>query len=240
MTSTNTITTLQQAKRDKYGSLKIDFEFTIKKAYPQISIEFRSPGCHSDAAEIYFRAGKKNCISVPGGQYSSNKHWHTAGHGILAIETARNNKLNLAKRPLFLLKCYQYNGDYRSLSEGFFLFGQNEDESFFLHKIRPKAARNFNLDEVRAWIWSLKPGEKVRARQGDLAFIPKTKSFGIEIESEISLGNHQVTGEVIRKTKNKIYVLNPKAIHYEHDGIANLQGWYELRLAKAWQASRAD
>jgi hypothetical protein len=133
-----------------------------------------------------------------------------------------------------------YNGDFRSLQQTYFLCGKNEDGSFFLHKVRPCIGQTADMDQVRAWIWALKSGETVAARQGDLGFIPKNRAVGkISNSIEVALGNHVVRGDKVWQTRHKTFVLNPLANHGEHH-VVQIQGLYELRLGRAWGASSAD
>jgi hypothetical protein len=232
------ITQLTQATdRNAYGDLNISFEQAIGDVYPEVEFSYSAPSSWGHNGAINLNG---NTLTIPSGQYKSKKHHHTAGHGILAIEGARQNHLNLRGCPLFLLKGYGYNGDYKSLSLSYYLFGRNEDGSFFLHRVRPKVAKDGNLDQVRAWIWSLKNGEKIAKRQGDVAFIQKARPAGSKIEATtVRLGNHTISGTEIRQTANKTYVLNPTADHHEHMAVA-LTGWHEVRPAKAWAGGNSD
>lgn len=256
------ITTLAKSNKNQYGDLQVDFQKTIKTAYKNIEFDATTPGCHGGNPDctVSERNGKW-VLDVPDGEYKSSKHYHSSGHSILAIETGRK-KLNLAGRPLFLISGRAYNGDYHSLTKTYFLFGQNEDDSFFCHKIRANAAEDGDLDKVRAWVWALKNGETVEARQGDLAFIPKKRASGKVAETVsgfwhdatkkneavanlpagqklLCQGNHFVYGDEVKRTANKSYVLNPVASHGEHHAV-QLEGWHEVRLGKAWGASSAD
>lgn len=231
------ITQLSKSGKDNYGTLNINFGKAIKSAYPKLAIGCLTPGAWGHVSEA---SVEDDILWVGQGKYISAKHRHTCGTGIVEIETARNNKLNLGKKPLFLLRTYLYNGDYRKVTERFYLFGQNEDNSYFVHKIRPKAGKE-GLDAARAWMWSVKEGEQVKARQGDLGFISVSKEPARQLTEagEISLGNHTVSYQKSRQTKNKVLVFNPAARHGEHDQVT-LEGWFDLRLAKAWQSSTAD
>lgn len=227
--------------RDRYGGLKVDFEEAIKTAYPKVSIMYNEPSWRSSSGEMWFRGGQDKgdvTIVVPAGEYKSNKHFHRSGHGILAIESSRK-KLNIAGCPLYLIYGWVYNGDYRSLKKTYYLFGKNEDDSYFLHRVRPSCAQDGDLDQVRKWIWQLKEGEAVAARQGDLAFIPRKSVKGtlaIVEGSQIQIGNHNIVADDIRRSPNdRIFALNPQAMHHEHDPIVVPAGWYELRLARTWE-----
>jgi hypothetical protein len=225
--------------RNAYGDLALALE-TAMSVFPELAIEVHQPSAWGGNPDLWLRKQESQWIlSVPGGEYKSGRHYHNGGTTILAVESSRK-KLNLAGCPLFLLKGRMYNGDYKSLSATYFLFGKNEDGSFFLHKVRPCVGAMADLDQVRAWIWNLKKGETVAARQGDLAFIPKQKSSGKASDSiEVRLGNHVVRGEKVWRTVHKAFVLNPIANHGEHHTV-QLQGLHELRLGRAWGASSAD
>lgn len=241
---------LRIEQRNCYGELAIDFESAIFAAYPGVVIAYDTPGCwgHSGRAVLRQRDDGKWLLVVPSGKYSSGKHFHTAGCGIMAIESSRK-KLNLAGCPLFLLSTYAYNGDYRSLKRCYWLFGKNEDDSFFLHQVRPKIGETGDLDLVRRWLWELKATESIAGRQGDLAFIKKAKPSGDRLthrlaggdcySDSVQIGNHLVRGSEVYATKHRYYVLNPAATHHEHYTVA-LEGWHELRLAKVWSSSRGD
>jgi hypothetical protein len=84
-------------------------------------------------------------------------------------------------------------------------------------------------------MWGLKGKEELAARQGDLGFIAKRRPAGqIDLVScAIQIGNHQISGEGIYRTQNRVYVVNPRAEHGEHVRV-QLSGIYELRLAKEW------
>jgi hypothetical protein len=227
----------QTTDRNAYGDLNISFEQSIKDVYPEVEFKYSAPSSwgHNGTMSL-----ESKTLTIPSGQYKSQKHHHTAGHGIVAIEGARQNRLNLKGCPLFLLKGYGYNGDYRSLRTAYYLFGRNEDGSFFLHRVRPCVAKDGDLDKVRSWIWNLKKGETVAKRQGDVAFIAKARPAGSRINATtVRLGNHTISGTEIRQTSNKTYVLNPTAEHGEHMSVA-LTGWHEVRPAKAWAGGDTD
>ena len=235
----STVTEVKQADRNPYGELIVNFQEAINVAYPEITFTSHTPGCWGGNPDIWING---NELNVPDGRYSSSKHKHTAGHGILAIENARECKLNLAGNPLFLLTGRAFNGDYRSLTKTYFLFGRNEDKSFFLHKIRPSAAKTGDLDACRNWMWSIKKSEKVSARQGDLGFVIREsgKPSGKAIESKLlTFGNHKVLAEEWRCTADRYFARNAIAQHGEHHTI-RVEGWSEIRLAKAWGSSTAD
>jgi len=158
-------------------------------------------------------------------------NYHNAGHSILNIESAQNRYNN---RPLFLLCGRAYNGDYHSLKKTYYLFGQNEDGSFFLHKIRPKVGETADFDEIRKWIWQLKDNETVQERQGDIVFIRKEKparnaKLFINDVSKIVIDSHEIYFENCFKTSKKTFVYNPHSYHREHGETKNLNGWFEVR-----------
>ncbi|MCS7062523.1 MAG: hypothetical protein NZM04_00495 [Methylacidiphilales bacterium] len=234
-----TVETLKLAKRDEYGVLEINFEAALKAAYPDLKVVYGPPGCWGTSADLWFTPDGH--LRVPYGRYRSRKHFHKAGHGILAVETQEDCDLNFAGKPLFLLMGWAYNGDYKSLARSYYLFGQNEDGSYFLHKVRPAVGELGSLEAARRWIWRLREGEVITARQGDLAFIPKdAPRRGFQVgATTLRLGRHQVAAEGTYRTKERVLVLNPIASHPEHHSV-QLQGWFELRLGRAWQASSAD
>jgi hypothetical protein len=233
------VTQLLSTGRDTFGSLKVDFETAINAMYPKISIEIHEPGCHGGDPDLWLiQRGDRWHLSVPGGEYKSERHYHNGGCSILAVESARQ-KLNLPGCPLFLLQGRIFNGDYGTVRRTFYLFGQNEDQSYFLHKIRPCIGQTADMNRVRSWIWNLKPGEKIAARQGDLAMISKSPAGKLSNSIEIHLGNHVVRAEKIWRTTHKTYVQNPIASHGGHNTV-QLHGIYELRLGRAWKASSAD
>lgn len=234
-----TITQLKQSEQNQYGDLNVSVEQALKTAYPKLKIKTHSPSPHGGDPDLWIQADGET-LDIPSGEYKSRKHYHSSHCAVLAIEDARQNRLNLAKRPLFLLKGAAFNGDYRSLKLTYFLFGQNEDNSYFCHKVRPCVGETGDLSQCRAWIWNLKKDEKIEARQGDLAFIPKQKTSGKESEAtSVSLGNHNILADSIKQTKHKVYALNPCAYHNEHHQVA-LEGWYELRLGRAWKMTSVD
>lgn len=229
-----TIREIQNSPRNEYNQLSVDTKKALKSVYPDIEIETSEPGCFGHRGTITLR---DNTLSLPDGQYDSAKHFHTAGNGVCDVENARG-KLNA--RPLFLLMGYGYNGDYRSLTKTYYLFGANEDSSFFLHRIRPRVGELCNIPVARIWLWSLKEGEKIRARQGDLAFILiKRPSGKIEKISKHISGSHEIQATEIRETVHKTYALNPIVTHAEH-GEVTLLGWHEIRIAKVWAGGNGD
>jgi len=238
-----TVTEIKGSPRNHYGELIVDFENAIRIAYPNLDFEYSSPGCHGGSPDIrLLQRDNRWILQLPYGKYVSNKHFHTCGYGLLAVENARDCKLNLAGKPLYLLTGRAYNGDYRSLTKSYYLFGQNEDQSFFLHRIRPSVGEQGDLNLCRKWIWQLKDGEKILARQGDLAFIRQKKEpLGIPLDaSRISFGNHVVTAHSWRKSKGgRLFAFNPIAHHGEHQ-IVTVEGWVEMRLARAWRSRSAD
>ena len=228
-------------KRDNYGSLDIDAIAAIKIAYPKLNIETHSPGVHAGGrdAEIWTQIRNDWTLCIPSGKYESSRYYNSAYTNILAVESGRN-KLNLPSCPLFLLRGRAFNSKYHSLSQSFYLFGRNEDGSYFAHKIRPKAGENMSLDEARAWVWNLKGDEKVSARQGDLALIPKKRASGHkEGYLEVELGNHHINADCVWRTKHRVFVMNPSLSHKEHHPVS-LSGLYEARLGRAWGNSKAD
>lgn len=233
------ITEIKKSSLSFYGELIVNFEEAINTAYPNVIFEYRSPSCYGGSADIVLMGNK---LELPSGEYKSSKHYHNSGHGILEIETKRDCKLNLNKNPLFLLTGRLYNGDYRSLRKSYYLFGRNEDNSYFLHKVRPIVGETGSLEECRKWMWSIKNGEKIVARQGDLGFISRKsgKPSGTKIEGNIlNIGNHNILCEEIRETKNKYFGFNCIAKHHEHDSV-RVDGWSELRLAKVWSGVVGD
>jgi len=233
------VTEAKQSAKNIYGELIVNFQEAINVAYPEVTFTTHEPGCWGANPDIWLNGSE---LSVPDGRYSSNKHKHTAGHGILAIENARECKLNLAGNPLFLLTGRAFNGDYRSLQKTYFLFGRNEDRSFFLHKIRPNIAQDGDLDTCRDWMWAIKKDERIKARQGDLGFIGREsgKPSGKDTDSKLfTFGNHQVIADEWRCTANRYFALNAIAQHGEHRTV-RVEGWSEVRLAKAWGSSSAD
>jgi hypothetical protein len=231
---------MSEVKKDKYGNLDVDFQSTITAAYPEVTFATHAPGCWGANPDIILRGKELNC---PDGQYSSAKHFHSAGHDILAMETSAECNLNIAGNPLFLLVGRAFNGDYQTLSRTFFLFGRNEDGSFFLHKIRPQAAKGGDLTSCRNWMWAIKAGERIAARQGDLGFISREsgKPAGKWVDLKtIRFGNHSVEAEEWRVTSaGRAFGFNITASHGEHDPVF-VEGWTEARLARAWGSSSAD
>jgi hypothetical protein len=227
----------RMGERDSYGNLNVDFAEAIAVAYPEVAIKVSEPGCFGHSGNIALQDKR---LSVPGGKYASAKHFHTAGCGVVAVESSRK-KHNLSGCPLYLLRGYAYNGDYKNLQKTYWIFGRNEDGSFFLHKIRPCVGETADLDAVRRWMWSLKGKEELAARQGDLGFIAKTRPAGqIDLVFQaVQIGNHLVFSDVVYRTKNRIYVINPRAEHGEHH-IVKMQGVYELRLARQWLLGFGD
>lgn len=229
-----TQTQIREAGRNQYGDLNVDFAVVLKSIYPDVEVKESTPGCWGHSGEITLRG---NVLSVPAGKYESNKHFHTAGHAIRGIESARH-KLNI--KPLLLLKGYGYNGDYKSLKTCFYIFGENEDSSFFLHKVRPKVGALGDFEAIRRWLWSLKPGEEVAARQGDLGFIPSKRPRTGEEFRTVEIGSHAIKAHrvVVKKLKHgeRYFARDPVAHHLEHATI-ELAGWYEMRPAKAWRSS---
>lgn len=225
------------SERDRYGNLAIPLQEAVNFAYPEVEFIRRSPGCWGGSPHIFLEGAKT--LSIPEGQYKSNAHRHHFDNAVLAVETARDCRLNLAKNPLFLLKGRAWNGDYRSLSFHFVLFGRNEDGSYFCHPVKPSIGETGDLDKCRSWIWQLKNGEKIAARQGDLAFIPKSRPSGKDRDTAIAIGNHSIACDRATATKHKFFALNPRAEHGEHDSIA-LTGWHELRLGRVWDKGSTD
>lgn len=221
------LTDLTKMNRAELANIKVDA--AIATAYP-IKIVPESPGSWGHSGD--FRISKKG-LHIPEGIYSSRKHYHRNSARVVAVETARR-KLNVA--PLFLLEGRAWNGDYRYMKTTCYLFSQNEDRTYFLHKVRPNVGES--LTTARAWMWELRDAEHIARRQGDLAFIPKARGYGaIAEDSEIRIGNHIVNADTLKQTKHRIYALNPRAEHAEHDAVDTLTGWYELRLARAWTLS---
>lgn len=233
------ITQLKTGLRNQYGELMTDFEVALRVAYPKLQFATHSPGSFGGNPDFYLRDSQT--LSYPTGEYKSSKHYHKSGAGILTIEDARDSKLNLKGKPLFLLTGRCYNGDYKSLSKTYWLFGQNEDLGYFLHKVRPQAAKNGNLEEVRSWIWNLKGDESVAFRQGDMGLIRRIRNLGFpEMSfSGIDMGRHRVEGEKFWSNGDRVIVRDPRLTHAEHDPV-ELKGLYELRLARAWRSSSAD
>ena len=235
-------TLVRHSGQDSYGQLNVDFKEAIAAAYPEICLRYSTPGSFGHSGNLrLWQEGHQWMLDLPNGKYQSGKHFHTAGHGIVAIESSRK-KHNLAGCPLYLLSGYAYNGDYRSLKQTYWLLAKNEDTSFFLHKIRPQIAKTKDFDTIRAWMWSLKKDEILKARQGDLGFIPKAKMCGqlkIANADRVDIGNHRIYADVVTQTQHRVYVLNPRAQHGEHNTVA-LQGIYELRLARQWEMGLGD
>ena len=96
------------------------------------------------------------------------------------------------------------------------------------------------MDKVRQWMWTLKDGEKIADRQGDVAFIPKTRMVGTRQSGPyIEVGNHRVYANEIRQTKHKVFVRNPHALHGEHKEV-KLEGIFEVRMARQWELGFGD
>ena len=237
MTKKLTIAQLKKVGKDQYNCYISTLKNFLQQIYPQIKIKGIAPGCFGGNPDLQL---KEKTLFINKGTYKSNKHFHTADTRIMAIEDGRQ-KLNFPGKPLILLMSYIYNGDYRNLSKVYYLFGQNEDESYFLHKMRPNVGETGSIKTCRSWMWNLKKGEKIKQRQGDLAFIEKDKVpyQATEKSTSISFGNHNLLATGIKQTKTKIYLLNPRCYHHEHNAVC-LEGWYEVRLAKAWRQSTAD
>lgn len=244
--------------RNKYGDLRLNYS-AIKDVFPDIKIKEESPGAWGHNGNLVLREpllDETNYkLIIPSGEYKSNKHYHSCYTGIVAVESGYR-KLNFST--LFLLVGIAYNGDYRSLKKTYWLLGKNEDSSYFLHKIRPKAVNDILypngsygevnrdassvevMNNVRKWMWSLKRGEEVAARQGDVAFIPKNRASGTLLNAKAEeVGNHLIYADAIKRTVHKIYFLNPVAKHPEHYSV-QLEGWYEVRMAKQWELGYGD
>lgn len=225
---------IMKAEKNSYGDLMVDFAETIEKVLPEIIVETSEPGPWGHDSEISLDKNSNGyTLVVPDGKYRSNKHFHTAGHSILALETGRK-KLNCS--PLFLVSGRAWNGDYKALKKTYYLLGKNEDSSVFLHRVRPSAAEDGNLDAVRTWMWNVKDGEKLVDRQGDLGFITSKniRLKGEKIEgNKIQIGNHTVTADVLMSRNGRFFAENPRCEHGEHHAV-NLTGIYELRLARSW------
>ena len=237
MISYQSVTQVKKFPRNRYKEIEANFSAAIKVAYPKITIKSHKPDTYCTNPSIFLKKidGEVQ-LWVPKGTYRTSRYYHTFGHGILDIEDARDCKLNLAGRPLYLLTGRAYNGYYRSLNKTYFLFGQNEDDSYFLHKVRPAVGQTGDLDACRRWMWCLKKNEKIVARQGDLAFISRPqKPTGETMEiGVVKLGSHQVLADCWKKTAtDRYFALNPIAQHHEHHSV-QAEGWVELRLAKAW------
>jgi len=113
-------------ERDSYGNLKVEFAQAIAAAYPEIEIKTSTPGCWGHSGNLELRG---RTLWVPSGKYSSSKHFHTAGCGIISVEGSRH-KHNLKGCPLYLLRGYAYSGDFGSVKSTYWIFGKNEDGSF--------------------------------------------------------------------------------------------------------------
>lgn len=199
----------------------------LKTAFPSIEVQSSAPGCWGHGGDVTVRKG---VVSVPDGTYASNKHFHRASSAVVGFESGRR-KLNIA--PLVLIETKAWNGDFGSMKTSYFLISRNEDGSHFAHKIRPNAGDS--IESARRWMWQLREGESVSARQGDLALIPVSKPRASVSEIE-AVGNHFVDADEVRATKRRIYALNPALSHQEHRAVS-LSGWFELRLARAWMSS---
>ena len=205
----------------------------LHTAYPRLVVREDTPHCFGHDGNLQLTG---ETLTVPEGSYSSRKHFHRASTHAVEVESAKR-KLNA--RPLFLLKSRAYNGDYSSMKESFFLFGANEDDSYFLHKIRPNAGES--IETARQWMWELTADEAILERQGDLAFISKKRPAGTRQETvSITIGNHTVHAEEIRITKHKLFVKAASAIHAEHGETPVVPGWSEVRLARQWEHGYGD
>ena len=249
--TTNTPTTAQVIKqslavKDEYNGVK-DPAALLGLIYPRVRICHSRPGleghsgwCDVDNTPIKTDEGSYSAtLTVPHGKRQNWRYVATAGFGVIDAET-RHRRLNVS--PLILLYGYGYSKDgkygYTCVDKQFFLFGRNEDGSHFLHRIRPMAAKS--LETARRWMWALKDGEQVIARQGDVAFIRKNRLVGRDLGASVTLGNHKIAGDrVTRSPAGRIYVENPIAEHGEHRRVA-LQGVYEVRIAKAWTGATGN
>lgn len=199
----------------------------LQAAFPALEVQPSAPGCWGHGGDITI---SKGTVSVPDGAYSSRKHFHRVSSAVVGFESGRR-KLNIA--PLVLIETKSWNGDFGSMKTSYFLVSRNEDGSHFAHKIRPNAGGS--IESARRWMWQLREGESVSARQGDLALIPVSKPRASVSEID-NLGNHFVDADEVRATKRKVYAFNPTLSHEEHRPIS-LSGWFELRLARAWMSS---
>lgn len=206
----------------------------IATAYPTVEVRESAPGCWGHSGDFHLRG---ETLTVPSGNYSSRKHYHRASSCVMEVESARR-RLNV--RPLFLLEGRAWNGDYGSMKKTYFLFGANEDGSFFLHKIRPNAGTS--LEAARRWMWALRDDEEIAQRQGDLAFVTRNRRIsGTVLDMDaIVIENHTVHADTIRTTTHKVFVENPRAVHAEHGETSQLAGWFECRLARQWQLGYGD
>ena len=199
----------------------------LAAAFPALEVQSSAPGCWGHGGDVVV---SKSVISIPDGTYTSRKHFHRASSAVVGFESGRR-KLNIA--PLVLIETKAWNGDFGSMKTSYFLISRNEDGSHFAHKIRPNAGGS--IESARRWMWHLSEGEVVAARQGDLALIPVPKPRA-SVSEISSVGNHFVEADEVRATKRKIYALNPSLSHEEHRPVS-LEGWFELRLARAWRSS---
>jgi hypothetical protein len=80
-----------------------------------------------------------------------------------------------------------------------------------------------------------------RLKDGDLGFIERSRPAGTrQAATIVSLGNHRIVAEEWKISRGgRYYALNPVAQHREHH-LVQVQGWVELRLARAWLSSAAD
>jgi hypothetical protein len=234
-----TIADIRNSPKNKYGCINIssDVKYDFIKETWGIEIETDAPGCHGHHGEIRLSG---NTLIVPEGNYSSSKHWHTNGWDILSIEDCRQ-KLNV--NALVLLQGRAYNGDYKSLKKTYYLFGKNEDDSLFLHRVRPCVGETGNLNVCREWMWGIKDGESIVSRQGDIAFV-KTKlpksSRGIAQQAlPFSIGSHIIVDGIVWCKSRKIFVQNAVVQHPQHN-IVRIVGMFELRLARRWGNDTRD
>ena len=219
------ISALSQMSSVQLAALPV--QDVLQTAFPALEVKSSAPGCWGHGGDITVGKGM---VSVPDGTYSSQKHFHRASSAVVGFESGRR-KLNIA--PLVLIETKAWNGDFGAMKTSYFLISRNEDGSHFAHKIRPNAGGS--IESARRWMWELREGESVSARQGDLALISVNRPSG-SVSEVAAVGNHFVEADEVRATKHKLYALNPALSHEEHRPVA-LDGWFELRLARAWMST---
>jgi len=226
---------MKKLVRNKYGQVVGDPTTIVNTVFPDLDVAVvDKTGCWGGDPSMKLKMNVEGrwTLEVSEGVYKSNKHYHR--HSWAVRDLDENEKLVLLEQ-LHFSNDFTGTGSMPPPSRKIYLLGQNEDGSYFLHRVRPKAGDR--IRDAVEWMFSLKKGEKIAARQGDIAFIARDRMPKIPKKAfdthELRLGRHVVYARGVQRYKSKIYVVDPTASHPEHPPIT-LEGVYEVRVAKAW------
>ena len=197
--------------------------------------------------EVRLQEQEPHYLMVPSGHFRKD-----AKTRALSVRTLINGVEFRTGSPIFLLETRIWASDSGTMTYQCLLGAQEDElrnpedgetfwggeaEAFFIRKVPLGACPN--IQSAMDWSWKLKMGERIKGRQGSLAFIANVavppsrhvhKRPVSEMGGEITMMNHLIKCEEMWEGL-RMFALNPTIKSAPRFDERKLEGWFECRLA---------